>query len=651
MMKRVLLMIAALMLLTAAAQAEETGLLDTVLTDIEGFDPNAEELLELPEMDEEDALGDLKSDIRNYGLEGYGLTGTTVGRDDRTTRLPTAALVLGLCDLLNVTPESQNFDLYGKYVELSTGKYWMVQAVNYTNGRVYMLKWTPGEAKGDASQYRYTIQEFFDQFYPTGYTRMNGGDLAVYYAGLRHGRSGALNVKKAAFRISDNRQSIYIDRPDISGGTGQVKIAYNIYDDHSVPVNYFYSNEKTVAATPGYGGVFNVFITVTDILTCEEQTQNIGWQTISWPYASSLTVGKVSFSRSANRKSVFMTRPDIKCRSGSVTIAYNIYDSNSKPVNYFYSTEKFVAATPGYDGHFNVYIVVTDTVTGETSTQSIGWIDLGTVYRALLICNWDFPGEGNDLRGNPTSTTSMADTLKTINGGLYRPHLTVQFNVHPKKAESTIRDAFKGTESGDVSLFYISSHGSSDGHASFTDSTVSEKVSWTDMAKWLDEANPNAKVIVIIDTCFANIPIAHPDSAAAAADPEALIRSAAAAFAAVDKGIVIETVVKDENGQEKRGELRTSKFEVLAAGTSEETTLTNRVNGAYFTRALITGLTGSGRYLPADTNQNGYVTTSELSKHITRTFASWVSDSPGLAGQHPFTWSGTSAGDYNLFWR
>ncbi|MBR6029643.1 MAG: caspase family protein [Clostridia bacterium] len=642
MLKRTAILLTAFLLLTASALADD--LLDTVLTDIEVFDPLTDEELPLPE-DEEELF---KTALNLYGLKDYGLTTATVGKDERTTRLPTAALVLGLCDLLKVTPESQNLDLYGKYAELSDGKYWLVQAVNYTSGKVYQLKWTPGEAQGEGGQYRYTVQEFFDQFHSTIYTRMNNDALAAYYAGLRHGRTGALSVGKASFRLSSDRQSIYIDRPAVSGGTGQVTYAYNIYDDHSNPVNYFYSNEKIVAATPGYGGLFNVFITVRDILTAETATQNIGWQSVAWPYASTLTVGKVSFERSANRKSVYMTRPSIKCKSGSVTIAYNIYDANSRPVNYFYSTEKRVAATPGYDGRFNVFIVVTDTVTKETNTQNIGWIDLGKVYRALLICNYDFPGTTNDLGGNPNSTAQMEDALKTINGGLYLPHLTKKLNVHPDKAESTISSAFKGAVSGDVSLFYISSHGSSDGCASFSDGKTSRKVSWADLAKWLNEANPNNKVIVIIDTCYANIPIAHPDSGAEKTDPNALYRSVTAAFAAVDRGITVPTVTTDEYGHEKRGELRTSKFEVLAAGLSTETTWTSDSKGAYFTRALVTGLTGSGRYLPADTDHNSYVTTSELSKHIVKTFDAWAEEHPNLVSQHPFTWGNA---DYQLFWR
>ena len=188
--------------------------------------------------------------------------------------------------------------------------------------------------------------------------------------------SASLTVAPVSFRISADRQSIYLDRPAVTG-SGRYLISYNIYDSDSNPVNYFYSNEEHVAATPGYGGLFNVFVVVTDESTGETNVQDIGWQGLSWPRADRLTVGKASFVISPDRKSVFVNRPEIRCRSGSVTIAYNIYDSASRPVNYFYSTQKRVAATPGYDGKFNVFIVVTDTETGEQNVQDIGWIILG----------------------------------------------------------------------------------------------------------------------------------------------------------------------------------------------------------------------------------------------------------------------------------
>lgn len=187
-----------------------------------------------------------------------------------------------------------------------------------------------------------------------------------------------LTVGEPGYEISADKQSIFLTRPAVSCRGGAVTIAYNIYDSSSEPVNYFYSTLGHVAATPGYGGLFNVFVVVTDTVTGEEKTLNIGWQKLNWPYADALTVGKVAYEISSDNRSIYLTRPDIACKGGDVTIAYNIYDASGNPVNYFYSSSTRVAATPGYDGKFNVFITVTDTITGETSTQDIGWVTLGS---------------------------------------------------------------------------------------------------------------------------------------------------------------------------------------------------------------------------------------------------------------------------------
>ncbi|MBR6028255.1 MAG: leucine-rich repeat domain-containing protein [Clostridia bacterium] len=186
----------------------------------------------------------------------------------------------------------------------------------------------------------------------------------------------ALAVGPVAFEISADRQSIFLDRPEVTG-SDEYTIAYNIYDADSQPVNYFYSLGDRVAATPGYGGLFNVFVVVTDTATGAQNTQNIGWTELDWPHAARLTVGQATYEISEDGKSIYVDRPEIRCASGKVSIAYNIYDSASNPVNYFYSTRNRVAATPGYDGKFIVFIVVTDTDTGEQNVQNTGWHVIG----------------------------------------------------------------------------------------------------------------------------------------------------------------------------------------------------------------------------------------------------------------------------------
>ncbi|MBR6027668.1 MAG: leucine-rich repeat protein [Clostridia bacterium] len=190
-----------------------------------------------------------------------------------------------------------------------------------------------------------------------------------------------LRMEISHFEISANHQSVFIDKPYVFH-SDDYTIAYNIYDAQSNPVNYFYSLEDRVAATPGYKGLFNVFIVVTDNASGQQVMDNIGWIELigsddPQPETTPLRVEKAEFRISEDRQHIFLRRPDISGGSGSYQIAYNIYDAQSNPVNYFYSLALDVAATPGYDGLFNVFVVVTDNVTKEQDIQNIGWQFLG----------------------------------------------------------------------------------------------------------------------------------------------------------------------------------------------------------------------------------------------------------------------------------
>ena len=231
----------------------------------------------------------------------------------------------------------------------------------------------------------------------------------------------ALTVSPATYEISPDRQSVFIDRPEISGAA-EYTIAYNIYDSDSNPVNYFYSDEARVAATPGYAGLFNVFIVVTDTDTGEQNTQNIGWHELLGPDSTPptatseptaepsptpeilqpLKVEPVTYEISGDARHIFIDRPVITGGSGTVSIAYNIYDSDAVPVNYFYSDEARVAATPGYAGLFNVFVVVTDIVTVEGDIQNIGWHEMLGETQSFQVTV-----DGDELTVGMTITSMM----------------------------------------------------------------------------------------------------------------------------------------------------------------------------------------------------------------------------------------------------
>ncbi|MBR6028000.1 MAG: hypothetical protein IKP40_02845 [Clostridia bacterium] len=380
-MKRLLSLLLSLCLLLAAlpAAGEETALLDEVLTDIEtagpGGLPAAEMLNWLLTMRDElskdpvEMIVDASKALHfNYSQQQWLSTGHN--------------RALLVCCLM---PEGM------EQLGLRDDFYWVVSMDNEVdilqigaNGAL-ALYWQPGaEAAGGMWEIIDTGDMTYQQI--DEMLRENNDGIDIYHVEAddlararetyRQTFGGAFSVGEVPFEISGDRQSIFIDRPAITGGSGSYTVAYNIYDSNSQPVNYFYSDEKRVAATPGYGGIFNVFVVVTDRQTGESITRNIGWQELDWPRANTLTVGEVQYEISPDGRSIFLNRPAVACASGKATVAYNIYDADGNPVNYFYSSLPRVAATPGYEGRFNVFVVVTDTVTGESSTQQTGWHEL-----------------------------------------------------------------------------------------------------------------------------------------------------------------------------------------------------------------------------------------------------------------------------------
>ena len=651
-----LLLVLSLCLGLLPAVAEETGLLDTLMDGIEAFDPAVDELLTAPQ---EKSLKDgltLKRDISAPRLGKCTVSYANLCTSTYTTYYPAAALILDAFEYMEEQFGGYNWRTQNIVAYAGPDDYYeqlLVVVLDYDNDEVQQLWWTPGESKAEVYWYGdddgiFSVSGFLNSesvSHLDELTRLDKSTLMSYFNQIEGGGTSQnpLQVGTASFRISDDQQHIYVDRPAISGGSGNYSIAYNIYDNNSQPVNYFYSNEEHVAATPGYGGLFNVFIVVTDTETGENNTQNIGWQTIKWPYASRLTVGKVQYELSPDGNSIYLTRPAISCRGGEVTIAYNIYDQDSNPVNYFYSTLTRVAATPGYSGRFNVFVVVTDTVTGEQNTQDIGWQDLGSTasgtYRALVVGNSDFQ-RNQDLICCKYDADHMVSMLQTINGGAYNGHITRKDNVVSSTLNSAIKSAYAGTQANDVSLFYISSHGvvyengvsaAYAGAVAMSDDNV---VQWSTLASWLKSANAGNKIIVIVDTCGSGGPVTSYSSGSSAQYEELMSRSVISAFAAIDSPITVKGV----HGQEKLGELRTSQFEVVVACRANETSLGGST-GSLFTNGVIKGI-GSGSSMPADTNKDGTITTTELHAYA----YSYCGSS-----HHPMMWP--SGSTYPLFWR
>ncbi|MBR6029815.1 MAG: caspase family protein [Clostridia bacterium] len=644
-MKKLFALLLALAMLLSAipfTSAEEPDLLTDVLDSIESFDPETDEVLSIRV--EDISKFSEKTDISAPYLGSLSITYNQLGTNEANTYLPSAALLLDTCTYNGWTYSSMNIKAYAGVNDYY--EQWVLIGLDYTHDQVLQLWWTPG--KSVCEFYRYyddddnlmTVSDFLnseESSYLSQLTLLNNSTLTRYVNQLTGVSTNPLKVGKATFEISSDKQSIYINKPSISGGSGKYTIAYNIYDNNSNAVNYFYSTESRVAATPGYGGLFNVFIVVTDTGTNESNTQNIGWQKLNWPYASTLTVGKVTYEISSDKKSVFINRPTVKCKSGEVTIAYNIYDSNSKPVNYFYSTFPRVAATPGYAGKFNVYVVVTDTGTGESKTQNIGWVNLlgdgnppttGATYRALLIAQTQVPNCTPSYSYH-TDNVNLTAALKKVNGGGYASHITALEQRTRSQILSDVASAYSGAKAGDVSFFYMGTHGV-DGNYGGSDvegalgCSDGSNLKLKDLADALSKANPNNEVIIVISACGSGAAVKGLENETKL---PLTARDIISAFAANDPGITVTEEEYDENGVVvKRRDMCRNKFYVLTAADVYESSWyysnyrdsNGNINGrgSFTGLGMADALTFSGGYMKADSNKNGQVTFDELYKYV-----------------------------------
>ncbi|MBR6027904.1 MAG: hypothetical protein IKP40_02360 [Clostridia bacterium] len=612
-MKRTLALIAALCLcLWGLAALAEEELLDTLLEGIEDFEGTE---LETPPDEPLLLSGDSESVTLDVSLlQRYGITYQDLMSTQRTTYLPAAALSIATGEHFGFVPEESKLVIYIMKEDSSLDLFEAI--LNYDTDAVYLLHWNPGSTTAVCQKGR-GIERFYNlnaQALPY-LTQLDAATLPAYYQELRGGGYQALQVGRAAYRLSEDRQHIYISRPSVTGGSGQHTIAYNIYDSGSNPINYFYSTEETVAASPGCGGLFNVFIVVSDIVTGESLTQNIGWQQISWPRANALTVSPLVFEVSANGESVYVNRPDVACVSGEATIAYNLYDSHGNPVNYFYSISPRVAVTPDYGGLFNVFVVVTDTVTGEQSVQDVGWQTLTRetlpqgVCRALLIGQTSVPGCQSSL-SYLTDIQNIDAMLKNINGGAYAGHTTMYRDLSRALVLANIASAYSGAAAGDVSFFYIGTHGVKDrltGNTADQEGALGcadgKSLKLKDLATALSKANPNNEVIVLLSACGSGAAIKDGSGSAALT-----ARDIISAFAACDPGLTVKSA-------DKRQELRKNKFYVLTAADVYESSWyfpDDSAAGSFMGVSLCQATSLEGGYCKADANHDRQITFEEL---------------------------------------
>ena len=226
-------------------------------------------------------------------------------------------------------------------------------------------------------------------------------------------------------------------------------------------------------------------------------------------------------------------------------------------------------------------------------------------YRALLIGEEAFNPICTRNRGDAEHMRTMLSTIKGPEGTSYTS--TLKIDLGYSAVQSAIQSTFANTKNTDVSLFFIATHGNSDGDGELA-LTDGNFLDFGTLANWLN-TYVKGKVIVIIESCGSGSAIYGNMAEAANAD-KLLVHQAIEAFAAVDEAEMANTGV---------GAMRQSKFYVLAASAHHQMSWGHEGGdaGNYFTDWLIEGI-GSSGHMPADTNNNNIVTLNELYTYISQ---------------------------------
>lgn len=166
------------------------------------------------------------------------------------------------------------------------------------------------------------------------------------------------------------------------------------------------------------------------------------------------------------------------------------------------TSEPTVTFMPPVEGQCIASVVAIDAVEDRASAEAEA-ITVGPavpVYRALLVGN-TYAGADNELKGCDTDIASMKTMLSSMTGTPYA--ITSMLNITSADMKNYISSTFSGAALCDVSLFYFSGHGTSDGSLVGTSNSI---LSVSALRSVLDTI-PGTK-IVIIDACYSGNMIA-----------------------------------------------------------------------------------------------------------------------------------------------
>ena len=191
-----------------------------------------------------------------------------------------------------------------------------------------------------------------------------------------------LKAEKPAVAVTNNGCGFNINKPVITGGSGNYTVTYYLYDSSiTLRASYPYDGDVFYMNCPE-NGMFVSNIIVADRVTGEAVLVTTDWVSITG-YGAPLKAMKPAAELYPNRKGFIIDRPQITGGSGDYTITYYLYDSTitlrgACP----YNGEKFYMNCPE-NGPFVANIIVQDNVTGEAVLVTTDWFGISGYYEPL----------------------------------------------------------------------------------------------------------------------------------------------------------------------------------------------------------------------------------------------------------------------------
>ena len=251
------------------------------------------------------------------------------------------------------------------------------------------------------------------------------------------------------------------------------------------------------------------------------------------------------------------------------------------------------------EGETEITLLNSDTGLKAHVTVTVG--PAVTHYRALLVGEENYPFKTNGKReGSAESVNAIAKLLGTadFDGAIY----SVRSGTDLSRAEliAAIRDTFSQAGARDVSLLYITCHGSYEGDMTFLELSDGSTLSARDLEREL--RNIAGRVVVMIDCCGSGGAIG------ASSELSALARGVTGAFSSSVRGsryVVLCSAAADEDSY---------RLALNAEGKSS-------VMATVFARSLCDGAgwnidTDKRGTMNADVNYDGEITMNELCAYM-----------------------------------